>query len=175
MPYQKRNYQPVNVLSNLSEMFENVPYNEIVPYFEKRLSKHLTGFWKDFDEQACLVVMEFFRFQKFRKSWGQGSEYDTLPTGPWKAFDCLPHDLIIRKLHAYGFDMPPLRLIHSYLPNRYLRVKISISYNLWSLIRYGVPQGSIFSPIPFNVNLWYVLFDWNSRVSYVSYVDTKTL
>ena len=125
--YQKRNYQPVSVLSNLSEIFENIPYNEIVPYFEKWFSKHLTGFRKVFDEQVCLVAMLFFTFHEFRKSWDQGSEYATLPTGPWKAFDCLPHDLIIPELHAYGFDMPPLRLIHSYLPNRYQRLKISIS------------------------------------------------
>ena len=32
-----------------------------------------------------------------------------------KAFDCLPHDLLIAKLDAYGFDKEALRLILSYL------------------------------------------------------------
>ena len=33
------------------------------------------------------------------------------------AFDCVPHDLIIAKLHSYGLDHDSLRLIRSYLPN----------------------------------------------------------
>ena len=32
-----------------------------------------------------------------------------------KAFDCLPHDLLIAKPDAYGFDKEALRLILSYL------------------------------------------------------------
>ena len=32
-----------------------------------------------------------------------------------KAFDCIPHDLLIAKLHAYGFDKSPLDFVLSYL------------------------------------------------------------
>ena len=52
--------------------------------------------------------------EKFKKSLGQGSEYATLLTDLSKALECLPHDLIIAKLHAYGFDNALLRLMHSY-------------------------------------------------------------
>ena len=35
-----------------------------------------------------------------------------------KAYDCLPHDLLIAKLEAYGLDTANLSLIKNYLANR---------------------------------------------------------
>ena len=62
-----------------------------------------------------------------------------------KAFDCLPHDLLIAKLHAYGLDMPSLELLHSYLTKIRQSVKIDNTYSSWSEIRFGVPQGLFFA------------------------------
>ena len=39
-----------------------------------------------------------------------------------KAFDYLPHDLLIAKLAAYGFGRNSLRLFYSYLKGRKHRV-----------------------------------------------------
>ena len=86
--------------------------------------------------------------EKFKKSLDQGGEYAALLTDLSKAFDCLPHDLIIAKLHAYGFDKASLRLMHSYLTDRYQRVKINNSYSLWSLkvlkVQFWVPYYLIY-------------------------------
>ena len=35
-----------------------------------------------------------------------------------KAFDTINHELLIAKLHAYGFDLKSLRLLQSYLFGR---------------------------------------------------------
>ena len=41
-----------------------------------------------------------------------------------KAFDCLLHDLLIAKLHAFGFDLKSLRVIHAYLDDRIQVTKV---------------------------------------------------
>ena len=41
-----------------------------------------------------------------------------------KAFDCLPHELIIAKLAAYGLGKGALQVIFSYLKNRKQSVKV---------------------------------------------------
>ena len=42
-----------------------------------------------------------------------------------KAFDFIPHELLIAKMHAYGFDLNSVTFIHSCLKNRKQNVKIN--------------------------------------------------
>ena len=56
-----------------------------------------------------------------------------------KAFDCIPNDLLIAKLEAYGFDKEALSLIYSHLKNRKQSVRINIVYSTFSELISGVP------------------------------------
>ena len=75
-----------------------------------------------------------------------------------KAFDCLKHNLLIAKLNAYGFDNSSLKYILIYLSKRKHRTKVNNSYSSWSEIKTGVPQGSIFGPLLFNIYLNDIFF-----------------
>ena len=112
--YEKNNYQSISVLPNLSKIFENVLYDQIFSFLENIFSTYQTGFKKSFNPQSCLVTM----IEKFKKSLDQGGDYAALVTDLSKAFDCLPHDPIIVKLHAYGFDKASLGLMQSYFTGR---------------------------------------------------------
>ena len=64
-----------------------------------------------------------------------------------KAFDCFSHELLIAKLHVYGFSFAALRVKQSYLTNRKQRTQIKSSYSSWKEILFRVPQGSILGRI----------------------------
>ena len=52
--------------------------------------------------------------EKWKKTVDNGGVFGALLTDLSKAFDCIPHDLIIAKLEAYGFHIDALKLIHNY-------------------------------------------------------------
>ena len=68
-----------------------------------------------------------------------------------KAFDCIPHDLIIAKLAAYGFDKNMICYIYSYLNSRKQCVSIKNTKSTFEEIISEAPQGSIVGPILFNI------------------------
>ena len=68
-----------------------------------------------------------------------------------KAFDCLPHKLIVEKLTRYHFSPATCRLLQSYLENRTQRVKNGNFHSTSGIVAKGVPQGSILGPKIFKV------------------------
>ena len=91
-----------------------------------------------------------------------------------KAFDCLQHDLIIAKLHAYSFEMQALKLIYSYLSNRFQSVRVKDTYSSANKVKSGVSQGSLLGVILFNIQ-FNDIFDITDEAELYNYADDNNL
>ena len=60
-----------------------------------------------------------------------------------KAFNCVPHNLLIAKLSAYSVDENLLMYLYSYLSNRKQCVRINNVHSSFQNVISGVPQESI--------------------------------
>ena len=60
-----------------------------------------------------------------------------------KVFDCIPYDLLIAKMEAYGFSEDFLTFSYSYLKRRKQSVNINNVHSMFQILLSSVPQGSI--------------------------------
>ena len=91
-----------------------------------------------------------------------------------KAFDCVPHDLLLAKLAAYGVDENFLCYIYSYLLTWKQCMRINNTNSDFLNVISGVPQGSIVGPILFNCffnDFFYVIEIANAH----NFADGNTL
>ena len=91
-----------------------------------------------------------------------------------KAYNCLPHDLIMAKLEAYGLDTNNLRFLFDYLSCRKQRTKIGCAYSNWSEVLRGIPQRSILGPLIFNIFISNIFF-FIEKSEICNFADDNTL
>jgi len=148
-PISAKNYRPVSVLPTVSKVFERIMQKQIVNFMNAYLSPYLCGYRKGFSTQTALLSL----LEKWKKCLDKNGYAAAVLMDLSKAFDTINHELLIAKLHAYGFSKNSLTLIRSYLRNRLQHVKINKSFSSWSELLLGVPQGSVLGPLLFNIYL----------------------
>ena len=87
-----------------------------------------------------------------------------------RAFDSLPHGLLLAKIYAYGVNIESCKLIAIYLLRRHHRVEIRDKRSDWLPIERGVPQGSIMGPLLLNIFISDIFFI-NSDINIYDYAD----
>ena len=107
----------------------------MIKFLDNKFSNLLTAFREGYSTQHSLIRV----IEKWRKCLDSAAIVGTILMDLSKAFDCLPHDLLIAKLEAYGFSANSLCLIYSYLKNRMQRVKIGSVKSSQQIVRAGIP------------------------------------
>ena len=106
-PLKKEYYWHVSIQSAISKIFERLIQKQIVGYMENVLSQSLCGYRKNFStHQALLALIE--NWQKLLDNIGFGGAVLMYLS---KTFDTINHDLLVAKLHAYGFCNDSLKLL----------------------------------------------------------------
>ena len=131
----------------LSKIFERLIYDQLNEYLDQYLNSLLCGFRKAHSTQHAL----FRLLQEWQNELDKSGFVGTILMDLSKAYDCLPHDLLIAKFEAYGIGKSGLNLLLNYLSNRKQRTKVNSSYSDWYDIIRGVPQGSILGPLLFSL------------------------
>ena len=115
---ERENYRPVTILPSLSKVLKRCLHKQMYWYFSKTFSKFECGFRKNYRTQQCLIVMKEKLQQYFDKDDARACILNDLSI----TFDCLPHEFITVKRHAYRVDLPSLKILHTYLVYRKHRI-----------------------------------------------------
>ena len=141
-PTSKINYRPISVPSVMSQVLERLLEKQIIPFIDTEISTLLCAYRKNNSAEQALIRLT----GKIRKILDSEGLAGMISMNLSKAFDCMPHDLLIAKSNAYNFVAQSLRLIANYLSNRKQRVKIGTTYSSWLETKTDVPQDSVLGP-----------------------------
>ena len=143
------NFCPISLLPVVAKVFERLVHQQLFSHLQKYNILHPTqsGFRPRHTTQDVLVGLV--------DSWRKALDADLLVGAIMmdlsKAFDCVDHSILVRKLRVLWSEWGELRWFQDYLHGRKQRVRVSSAYSTWSDIRRGVPQGSILGPLLFNL------------------------
>ena len=77
-----------------------------------------------------------------------------------KAFDCVDHSILLRKLYHYGIREKSFEWFQSYLSDRVQICKVNQTLSNQRIVKCGVPQGSNLGPL-----LTFIVFVIHKRSS----------
>jgi hypothetical protein len=169
-PLDKQNYRPVSILPTVSKIFERVLHDQLASNFEHIFSPFLAAFRKGYGCQTTLLRI----LEDWRRAVDNHKCVGAILMDLSKAFDCLPHELLLAKFKAYGLSEKAVELLGSYLANRKQRIKVGSHTSNWEEIFKGVPQGSILGPLMFNVFINDIFYFVQDSDLY-NYADDNTL
>ena len=126
------NYRPVSLTSVICKVLETIIRDHMMDFLikHKLINPSQHGFVK---ARSCLTNLLCF-FEEITKWVDEGSPVDVIYLDFQKAFDKVPHKILILKLKSHGMGNSLINWEEQWITD-------------WKLVFSGVPQGSVLGPI----------------------------
>ena len=142
-----QNFRPITVCSSLSKILEKIVRERVMEFLDqnKILNSSQFGFRKKHSTNHAIINLTETTLEALDENLKVGGIFLDIA----KAFDCVNHDILLRKLEYYGFREASLSWFESYLKDRTQYVNIKQHKSKMYKLKTGVPQGGILAPVLF--------------------------
>jgi hypothetical protein len=141
------NYRPVSLTCILSKTLEHIVATEMWNHIEDNniMSNNQHGFRKRYNTTTQLLHVTY----KAAEALNNRENHHIVSFDFSKAFDKVPHKLLLHKLKAYKFNSKIIKWVEHWLSDRTSRVLVNGKYSCQFENISGVPQGSVLGPLLF--------------------------
>ena len=115
---------PVSVLNTFSKIYERYFHNFLITYISNCLSEFVAAYRKRYSSSHVLIRL----VENWKKELDNKKYVGAILMDLSKAFDCIPHELLIAKMDAHCFSENALTFFLSYLKQRKQNVQVDNTY-----------------------------------------------
>jgi len=144
-----KDFRPISILHTIGKILEKLVHMQYTDYLHDNelMSPTQFGFTKNCNTEHALIHIT----EHIYKALDENHTCVLLLLDFKKAFDVVPHDILLYKLEMLGATHNTLKWFKSYLTDRSQYVRLENVTSPPAFISHGVPQGSVLGPLLFNI------------------------
>jgi hypothetical protein len=146
---QVQNYRPISVTSCCSRVLERIINHKIKSFLTQNRLIANTQHGFQTGRSTDTALLQFY--DHVTKYTDNNHTVDAVFFDFTKAFDTVPHTVLITRLDNIGIRGQALDWINDFLSSRYQRVRVGESFSRPLPVSSGVIQGTVLGPTLFNI------------------------